>query len=68
MANPIISSLLIDISEACRARGWQHTRFGREVMGDPSFVTDLRQGRSPTAKTLDKLYKWLDANNGTAAA
>lgn len=62
MSNRISRSLLSDIEYVCEARGWTHSRFGRNVMGDPAFVTDLRQGRNPTAKTLNKLYKWLGAN------
>lgn len=65
--NDIIANLLHDIAEVCKAEGWTHSRFGRNVMGDPAFVTDLRQGRNPTAKTLDRLYKWLDARSGAAA-
>lgn len=64
--NGIIASLLSDIEAVCATEGWTHSRFGRNVMGDPAFVTDLRQGRNPTAKTLDKLYKWMDARGVTA--
>ena len=28
------------------------TGFGRDVMGDPSFVAGLRKGRCPTSRTI----------------
>jgi hypothetical protein len=31
------------------------TDFGREAVGDPSFVTHLRRGRSPSLATADKV-------------
>lgn len=43
---------------------------GREAIGDPSFVTRLRQGRSPSLATADKVRSFIGrleahrANNG----
>jgi hypothetical protein len=36
------------------------TRFGREVVGDPRFVFDLRNGREPREKTESRVQTWLD--------
>ncbi len=36
------------------------TRFGREAMGDPRFVFDLRNGRELRAPTARRLAAWLD--------
>lgn len=36
------------------------TRFGREVVGDPRFVFDLRNGREPREKTSARVHHWLD--------
>jgi hypothetical protein len=36
------------------------TRFGREVVGDPRFVFDLRKGREPREKTEARVHIWLD--------
>jgi hypothetical protein len=38
------------------------TRFGREVVGDPRFVFDLRLGRQPREPTRRRVVAWLDAN------
>lgn len=40
-------SLLIRIDRHLRQTGIAPTRFGREVVGDPRLVHDLRQGRVP---------------------
>lgn len=34
-------------------------RFGREVMGDPSFVFDLKNGREPRAGTVARVEAYL---------
>ena len=35
------------------------TRFGRQAVGDPRFVIDLRNGRKPRRKTVMKLEAYL---------
>jgi aspartate carbamoyltransferase catalytic subunit len=52
------------------ATGMDPTRFGRAVMNDPNFVFDLREKRSPTAATMDKVRSWMSAHleNDDAAA
>ena len=42
------------------------TRFGRETMGDPRFVWDLRNGREVREKTAARVSAWLDRNEGRA--
>jgi hypothetical protein len=36
-------------------------RFGREVMGDPRFVFDLRRGREPRPGTIIRILAFLEA-------
>jgi len=40
------------------------TRFGREALGDPRFVSDLRKGRELREKTLRRVNAWLDRHEG----
>lgn len=40
--------------------GSKHFEFGREVLGDPSFVRDLRNGRTPRLDTILKVLAFLD--------
>ncbi len=35
------------------------TRFGRRAVGDPRFVLDLRAGRRPRFRTLQKVERYL---------
>ena len=38
------------------------TTFGRKAMNDPNFVFTLRKGRSPSARTMDRVRGFIDAN------
>ena len=38
------------------------TRFGREAMGDPRFVFDLRRGREPGARVEQKVRAYLESS------
>ncbi|MCA0978512.1 hypothetical protein LCM19_09055 [Qipengyuania flava] len=35
------------------------TRFGRRAVGDPRFVLDLRAGRQPRRRTVEKVERYL---------
>ena len=34
---------------------------GKNALGDPNFVFDLRNGRSPSTRTIDKVRSWMTA-------
>jgi 2,4-dienoyl-CoA reductase-like NADH-dependent reductase (Old Yellow Enzyme family) len=36
-------------------------RFGREAMKDPRFVFDLRRGREPRPRTIERIRAFLEA-------
>ena len=36
------------------------TRFGRDVVGDPRFVFDLRRGREPRQATVERVRTFLE--------
>ena len=38
------------------------TEFGRQAVGDPSLVLNLRRGRSPTLITADRILAFIRAN------
>jgi 2,4-dienoyl-CoA reductase-like NADH-dependent reductase (Old Yellow Enzyme family) len=52
--------LLQRIERHLRRTRMPATRFGREAMGDPRFVSDLRRGREPSARTIARAIAWLD--------
>ena len=37
------------------------TRFGREAIGDPRLVKDMRNGRELRESTAARIHAWLDA-------
>jgi hypothetical protein len=52
--------LLRRIETYLRRSGTRPTRFGRDAIGDPCFVFDLRDGREPRAATISRVTAWLD--------
>ncbi len=58
--------LLTRIQRHLHRTGTAPTRFGREVVGDPRFVEDLRNGREPRDKTAARVHAWLDGHEGAA--
>ena len=46
------------------ASGLNPTEFGRQAVGDPSFVLNLRRGRSPKLATADRVLAFIDAFEG----
>ena len=53
--------LLREVEKFLRVSNVPPARFGREVMGDPRFVFDLRNGREPRARTVARIRKFLEA-------
>ena len=56
--------LLRQIERYIRQNGMPPSRFGREVVGDPRFVHDLRLGREPRPKTAARVVAWLKEHAG----
>ena len=52
--------LLRDVEKFLRSTKVPAARFGREVMGDPRFVFDLRNGREPRQRTIERIRKFLE--------
>jgi hypothetical protein len=55
-------SFLSEIDAFLKAKGVSESAFGKAVVGDPNFVSDLRAGRSPGLKTVGKVADYLKAN------
>jgi hypothetical protein len=60
-ANPSLQSpnLRIAISAALKRHGIPPTRFGRDAVGDPRFVLDLRNGREPRPKMEQRVREFI---------
>lgn len=52
-------TLLERIENHLRDNDISATTFGREAVGDPRFVLDLRNGRKPRRKTVMRLEAYL---------
>ena len=52
--------LLRAIEKYLRQTGTPATRFGRDALGDPRFVTDLRNGREPRGSTERRVRAYLE--------
>ena len=51
--------LLSRVERFIRRSATPVTRFGREVVGDPNFVRDLRNGREPRPETVARVEAFL---------
>ena len=51
--------LLTTIERYLRKSGTAPTRFGRDAVGDPQFVADLRRGREPRETTVRRVSDYL---------
>jgi 2,4-dienoyl-CoA reductase-like NADH-dependent reductase (Old Yellow Enzyme family) len=52
--------LLARIDAHLKSTRMPPARFGREAVGDPNFVFDLRDGREPRARTITRVLNYLD--------
>ncbi len=54
--------LLLQIQAFMRLTKMSSSRFGREALGDPNFVTDLRDGRSLRAATERRVRTYMSTH------
>ena len=50
---------LIRVETFLAASNLKVSEFGRQSVGDPSFVSHLRRGRTPTLATADKVLAYI---------
>ena len=48
------------VEEFLERSGFKPTEFGRQAVGDPTLVMDLRRGRSPTLATADRILCFIE--------
>ena len=53
--------LLRDVENYLKISNMPAARFGREAMKDPRFVFDLRNGREPRQRTVDRVRAFLES-------
>jgi sulfate adenylyltransferase subunit 2 len=57
----IAHSFLTEIEAFLAHSETDATALGKQALGDPSFVFDLRKGRSPSTRTIDKMRAFMRA-------
>lgn len=50
---------LADVEAFLARTGTSASRFGREAIGDPNFVLDLRSGRVPSLRTAERVMSHI---------
>jgi sulfate adenylyltransferase subunit 2 len=55
----VAQSFLTEIEGFLATNGVEPTVLGKQALGDPNFVFDLRKGRSPSTRTIDKVRTWI---------
>ena len=55
----IASAFLTEIEGFLTKTGLDPSNLGKQSLGDPSFVSDLRKGRSPSTRTIEKVRAWI---------
>ena len=48
------------VEEFLERTGFKPTEFGRQAVGDPSLVLNLRRGRSSTLATADRILAFME--------
>jgi sulfate adenylyltransferase subunit 2 len=56
----IAHSFLTDIERFLKDASVDPSALGKQALGDPSFVSDLRKGRSPSTRTMDRVRAWMN--------
>ena len=57
----MVVHLLRDVEKFLRESDIPAARFGRLAMGDPRFVFDLRKGREPRRRTVERVRAFLES-------
>ena len=54
------------LEEFLEHSGVKPTEFGRQAVGDPSLVLNLRRGRSPSLATADRILTFIRESEAMA--
>lgn len=57
------TTFLADVERYLRRSGTAPSAFGREAVGDPNFIADLRDGRAPNLRVINRVQEYMAANS-----
>jgi hypothetical protein len=60
-------TFLREIEAFLSKSGMSASRFGKEALGDPSFINDLRNGRMPNLRLVHRVNGFIAAQQQVAA-
>lgn len=63
----VAESFLVEIETFLKSAGLEPTALGKQALGDPNFVFDLRKGRSPSTRTIEKVRGWIAGQSAPPA-
>jgi len=55
----LLESFLVDVEAFLSERGMEASLFGRNALKDPNFVFDLRRGRCPNLRTIQRVRAFM---------
>jgi len=56
----ISEQFLSRVEDFLASSGLKPSEFGRQAVGDPSLIVNLRRGRSPTLATADRILSFIE--------
>lgn len=59
--------LIERIAAFCLRHDMTESRFGRAALNNPAFVSGLREGKSPTLETLNKVASFIEERDAASA-
>ncbi len=57
----LAQTFLAEIERHLATKNIEASAFGKQALGDPNFVFDLKKGRSPSTRTMDKVRAFMAA-------
>lgn len=61
-------SFVAEVDAFLESSGMSPTAFGKAAVGDPSFVSDLKAGRTPGLRLVDRVCAYIEAQKTAAEA
>jgi 2,4-dienoyl-CoA reductase-like NADH-dependent reductase (Old Yellow Enzyme family) len=55
----LLESFLADVETFLAQRGMEASLFGRDALKDPNFVFELRKGRCPNLRTIERVGEYM---------
>lgn len=63
-----VANFLSRIEQFIAAKGMTESAFGKAALGDPNFILELRRGRSPHLRTIERVQEYMRREVEGAAA